>query len=87
MKLKIHLFHLISFYIQIKLHTSFKWNNKFIFFIKFWNVVYRTALHIAVIKGNADIIQLLLDKPDINMKIKDDIFFPLIIDKVSFFLF
>lgn len=35
-------------------------------------LIHRTALHLAVMKGNLKIIDLLLQHEDINTKIKDD---------------
>ena len=37
-----------------------------------YNIFNRTALHLAVMKGNLKIIDLLLQHEDINTKIKDD---------------
>lgn len=49
-------------------------------------IVHRTPLHLAVMKGNIKIIQLLLSRSDINLKIKDDIFFLKFFYKISLYL-
>ena len=35
---------------------------------------YRTALHEAVQNGNSEIIKLLLDQPNVNVNVEDEIF-------------
>lgn len=37
--------------------------------MKFFFIIHKTALHLAVEKGNPEIVQLLLSRPDINTNI------------------
>ena len=47
---------------------------KIISFNKILITFYRTALHKTVEKGNIEIIKLLLEQPNVNLSIKNEIF-------------
>lgn len=54
---------------KLKLHQIHNMN----FLMKFFIFFYKTALHIATILGNPEIVSLLLHHNEINVNIKDEI--------------
>ena len=62
--------HIFQYHLQSYFSISFK----IIYFNKILITFYRTALHKTVEKGNIEIIKLLLEQPNVNLSIKNEIF-------------
>lgn len=60
-------------FIKFQKKLFFQFNSSLNLLIKFTKYIHKTALHIAVEKGNLDIIKLLLQRKEIDTSIRDAI--------------